>query len=191
MDSIVDVVDAIEVISTTTTEPTMSYDLSLDQVNWKSHYKLHKASLGQIIASFRNILKAEPKNKYEITLYYRLKPAVEILIDIYNEILKCDSLKEHDVKYFNLIYDMPKLVEVYPGEHGDIRLRKPKIGALIKASKQRIKFIMEREIPGKYFGDDESIQEFNNLKSQMKDFESIILDFEAEFILAINEAHQT
>lgn len=172
-------------------EETQSYDLSLDQVNWNPSYILSKASIPQIIISFKNILKVNPKNEYETTLYQRLKPAVEILINAYDEILRCKNLKENQVKYYNLIINMPSSVTIFHKEHGRIRMSNAKIGALIEACKQRIKFILERDIPSLYLTDHEILQEFNKMKSQMENFEYNLLDFEAEFILAIDEAHKT
>lgn len=165
--------------------------LDLDQVNWNSNYILSKASLGQIMVSFRNILKVNPKNLYETTLYGNLKPAIKSLLDVYCNILNCKNLKEYNVKYYNLIGNMPSSVSELHDEHGCIRMKNAKISALIKASKQRTDFIIQRETPLMYLDDSEYLIEFTNMKMQLANiFVKQLLEFETDFIFAIDEAHK-
>ncbi len=171
-------------------EDIQSFDLNLSQVMWKPHFILSGASISQIITSFSNILRVNPKNQYEITLYRHLKPAIVKLVNAYNNILKCNTLKEQQVKYYNLIVSMPFGVSVYDEEHGVIMLRNAKIGALVKAAKQRLMFIQERDIPMIYTNDPEILREFNNMKSQIGNFNIILNQFEKDFVFAINEAHK-
>jgi len=171
-------------------EITQSFDLSLNQVLWKPHFTLSSASISQIITSFNNILKVNPKNQYEITLYQHLKPAIEKLVNEYNDILKCNNLKEQQVKYYNLIVSMPFGVSVYDEEHGRILMRNAKIGALVKAAKQRLIFIQERYTPVIYINDMETLQEFDNMKLQIGNFNIVLNQFEKDFVFAINEAHK-
>lgn len=168
----------------------VSYDLNLDQVNWKPNYNLSKASIAQIIVSFKNILKVNPKNHYETALYSKLKPEVEKLLSTYNEILKCKNVKEQSVKYYNLIVPLPNNVAIYPEEHGSVMMKNARIGSLIKAAKQRIEFIENRETPAIYITDPELIQEFNNMKLRMKELSQVLTCFEKSFVLAIDSAHK-
>jgi len=168
----------------------VSYDLNLDQVNWKPNYILSKASIAQIVVSLKNILRVNPKNKYETTLYDRLKPAVNNVLCTYNEILKCNSLKEQNVKYYNLIVPLPHNVAVYPEEHGSVQMKNARIGALIKAAKQRIEFMNDRETPAIYIADEELVREFTNMKLRMKELSLVLTEFETNFLLAIDAAHK-
>lgn len=170
-------------------QSSQSLDLHLSQVIWRPNFVLSTASIGQIIISFNNVLKVNPKNQYEITLYQHLKPEIKKLVDEYNNILKCTNLKEQQVKYYNLIVPLPFGVNVYD-EHSEIMLRNAKIGALIKAAKQRIQFIQDRETPVIYVNDPETLQEFINMKLQIKEFSNSLNQFEKTFVFAINEAHK-
>jgi hypothetical protein len=172
-------------------ENTTNMILSINQINWNPNYILSKASIGQIIVSFKNILKVREKNNYEHKLYSRLKPAVQYLIDKYSDILICNSLKEYQVKYYNLIVNMPNHVSIYPDEHNMIYMRNAKIGQLIKAAKQRIRFIIYRDTPEIYLNDEETKNEWENLKIQMDNFYNEIFHFENEFLISIDEAHKS
>ncbi|QKF94260.1 hypothetical protein QKU48_gp0802 [Fadolivirus algeromassiliense] len=165
-------------------------ELTLDMVNWKPFYSLSRASLGQIMVSFKNILKVAPKNTYETALYSRLKPAVEGLLECYNDILKFNSPVERDVKYYNLIVNLPHGVSENEQHHGSIQMRNAKIGKLIEAAKQRIQFIETRETPVMYTTNQNYLQEFNKMKNQLNDLKDTLDDFEEEFVEAVDQAHK-
>lgn len=164
--------------------------LSLGSVDWKPNYVLSRASIGQIMVCFSKILYVVPKNIYEDKLYEKLKPLTEHLLNDFKNLLTYTGDKDRDVKFYNLLINMPINVSVNDREDGLIKLKYAKIGSLIKAAKQRIKFIIERDAPERYLGDQELLQEFNNLKSRIKNFLDTMNDYEAEFINAIDSAHK-
>lgn len=173
-------------------QPTIiSFDLTLNLVPWKPTFILSKSSIGQIMLSFSNILRVKPKNKYETTLYKYLKPAVETLVNAYSDMLKCSNVKEQQVKYYNLINVMPLGVTIFPETHDLIMMKNAKIGELIKAAKQRLNFILERDTPVIYVNDEEALEEFNNMKLQINNFIVILDNFEKEFMASINKAHKS
>lgn len=186
---------ATKVISEETSTETISQIgdsgvLSLDEVDWKPFYILSKCSIAQIMCSFRNILKVVPKNVYEGTLYARLKPAVEGLIECYNDILHYNNSIERDVKFYNLIVKLPFNVSINDQEDGHIRMKNAKIGKLVKACRQRIEFIQHRVIPQMYVNNFHYLHEFNKMKEELKGLLSTLRDFEVEFLEAIDEAHK-
>lgn len=164
--------------------------ISLDNVIWKHYFKLSQASLGQIIISFCNILKVQPKNQYEINLYENLKPLVHQLVNNYNTILVYTNKNEHDIKYYNLIVNLPKTVSINEEQHGQIILGHAKIGCLIQAAKQRIEFIIGRDIPDVYKQDQNLSELFLQLQKDMRKFKDDMIEFEKAFVLAINLAHR-
>ena len=147
--------------------------LSLTMVDWKSYYVLSKASIGQIMVCFSKILNVMPKNVYEIKLYEKLKPATEKLLNEFNKLLIYNDAKDKDIRYYNLIVNLPKNISINDAENGLVILKSAKIGLLIKAIKQRISFIIEREIPERYLTDQELLQGFNNLRSNMVNYVKI------------------
>lgn len=167
-----------------------SSPLTMDMIDWKPNYVLSKSSLGQIMRSLQNIMNVIPKNVYETTLYSKLKPAVEILINCYTDILKYNNEFEKNVKYYNLIVGLPTNVQINAQEDGYIRMSNAKIGKLISASKQRINFIETRETPQMYVENQNYLQEFNKMKEQLNTLSQKLCDFEDEFIEAIDQAHK-
>jgi hypothetical protein len=177
-------------MDTITNPEIKEYALSLNMVDWKANYVLSKASIGQIMVCFSNILKVIPKNVYEIKLYEKLKPAIEKLLSEFNKMLMYKEVKDRDVKFYNLIVNMPNNVSINDVEAGSIVLKSAKIGALIKAMKQRINFIKDREFPQRYLEDQELLQEFHNLRMVINNYLNAVNDFESEFISAIDGAHK-
>lgn len=170
------------------TNANLKLDLSL--VHWKPNYILSRASLGQIMCSFNKICDLVPKNIYEETLYEKLPVILKKLIQTYENILKCNNASEHCVKYFNLIGNLPKGTSIFDGEHGYIKLGYPKIGQLIKAANQRIDYILERDDPKFYQENEILLKEFNKMKQEIDKFKDTLLDFEIDFMEAINDAHK-
>lgn len=182
---------AADHIHTLQQENDINLQLTLDRVRWNRNYTLSRASIGQIMKSFNNILSVHPKNIYEETLYKHLKPEVQKLVDSYNQLLLCKDAYNFNVRYYNLIVNMPKDVSIYNQEHGQIRLGNPKIGALIKASKQRIDFITDREVPSICKQDQNIHIEFVKLQQDMIKFKETLINFEKQFVQAIDKAHKS
>ena len=127
-----------------------TFQLNLKMVDHKPYYILAHASIGQIMVSFQNILSVKSKNEYEEKLYAILIPEIKKLVNEYNEMLSFTNHNEMQVRYYNLITNFPKAVSIYEKEHSKVTMGNPKIGALIKAIKQRLDFIITREIPELY-----------------------------------------
>ena len=173
-------------------EPTIIpiyYDLTLCDVEWHPYYVLFRASLGQIMFSLSRVLELLPKNIYEKTLYSNLKSIIIKLIKEYDIMLKCSNKIEREVKFYNLIGKMPYLVKINEEEH-NIKLHKPKIGKIIAALKQRVNFILTRNIPQFYKNNEIYLNEFQKMQEQIKKFKEKVYDFELNFIEAIDHAHK-
>lgn len=166
------------------------WKLSIAQVPWHYNYALSNASIGQILCCFGNILNLQPKKVYEEKLYEYLKPNIQSLLADFDNILYCQDQDEIDVKYYNLLSYLPNSVHIFPEEHGQLKLGKPRIGALIKALKQRIEFVLDRETPKMYLSNQNMLNGFLKMKIQLKKFLNDVRQFEQEFIWTVNEAHK-
>jgi len=164
--------------------------ITLESVIWKFNFTLSRASIGQIMVSFQNILKVRPKNTYESILYDQLIPATQKLINKYSIILSYQNKNEYNVKYYNLIVNLPNNISINDEEHGQIKLGHAKVGALIHALKQRIEFIIRRDMPELYKQDINLCDEFTKLQKNMIEFKQSVIEFENEFVQAINSAHK-
>lgn len=166
------------------------YNLNLGLVDWHPYYFLSKGSLGQIMVSFSKINSTNPKNIYERTLYQKLNIIIKGLVDRYDEMLQCNSEEEKNVKFHNLIVNLPKGVSIYDDIHGYIKLGYAKIGQLIYAAYQRIDYILDRDIPTIYENNDLLLKEFNKMKDELAIFRTELESFETSFMEYINEARQ-
>lgn len=169
---------------------TSDYKSLLKLVNWNGNYSLSKASIGQIMVCFNRILSVQPKKLYEQILYENIKPEIIGLLNRYCDILVCDTQDEFDVKYHNLIKNLPRNVEIYPEMHKKVQLWKPRIGALIFALKQRVEFICKRDTPMIYLKNQQFMKQFTKMRFQLTDFLEYLRDFEQSFMIAIDQAHK-
>lgn len=161
--------------------------LSIEMVEFKMTHYLAKASIGQIMFCFQRILNTQPKNDFEKNLYDNLFPQIKKLLEEYEKMLEGTSNSKILVRYHNLIAKLPPGTIIYQGEHGRIKMRNPKIGALIMAIKQRLQFIMSRDIPEIYKNNEELLKEFNDLKADCIVFYGSICTFEKKFTFAVRK----
>ena len=172
------------------TNASINFDLSLDMVQFEYNCPVSQASIGQIIKSLNSVVNLKAKNIYEITLYSKFNSFIPQFIEEYNKLLKCTNQFEYLVKYYILIVQLPYGVEIPINNHNYINLGKPRIGELIKAARQRISFIIEREIPMVYQILELYRQEYLKMIEQLKDFLIKLNEFEKDFVNAIDLAHK-
>ena len=170
--------------------------LSLDNVDWKGHYVLARASIGQIIRTLQNVkIHAEKKKSsvkpYEMTLNVGLCDIISDLLDNYEKMLCFESDIERDIAFFNIIVNLPKDIVINAEKHGQIYLNRANIGNLIQAMRQRVDFILNRDIPDRYTDDPEQLTVFNSLKEKLLNFKNDIDTFEQDFIDIIDKAHKS
>ncbi len=72
----------------------------------------------------------------------------------------------------------------------DIRLKFANIGKLISALKQRVDFIITRDVPIVYIPYDNYVEAFKLFQETMKQFKEDITNFEDKFMEANNECHK-
>lgn len=161
-------------------------ELNLNMVNWRPNYILAMASIGQIMVSFSKIKNLVPKNSYESVLYIKLNKNISILLEKYNDLLKYNSNAEREVKYYNLIVDLPK--NTFIDDKDNIYLKNARIGKLVNASKQRINFILNRDIPFRYKNNVLYENAFVQMRDELKEFYETLINFEKDFVISIDEA---
>jgi len=171
-------------------EQSNEIKLNLQMVNYKPYFILAHASIGQIIVCFQNIMGCQAKNVYEEKLYAIIMPEIQILLDEYNEMLSSNSYEEMQVKYYNLLIDLPKGVSINQKEHSKIKMNNVKIGSLIQATKQRLEFIITRPTPTIYQYNENLLKEFNKLQNDSKLFLDSIINFEHVFVNAIRTCYK-
>jgi len=159
-------------------------------VIWKPHYTLDRASLGQIMKTFERI-KITPKNNYERVLADELKKIITQLINSFDQLLHFATYTEAQVYYYNLLGPLPENVRVNTEEHKTIRLKTANVGNLLKATYQRVNFILEREVPLMYKYNPDYLSAFNTMRSNLQKFLPRIQQFEEGFVDAVDKAHKS
>lgn len=163
--------------------------LNMDEIDWHPLYKLNKASLGQIMQTFVQI-NFNPKNNYEKIINKTLKIIIPKLIESFKNIIIFENESEKQVYYYNLLGNLPQGMKINIEKHKNIFLKKANIGNLILALRQRITFILTRNVPKMYKENLNYLNAFNKMKKNLNNFLSIIENFEDEFVNSIDEAHK-
>jgi len=163
-------------------------NLSLDMVTINHRYRLDRASIGQIMKRISNLGIKNPKNEYQKTLDGFFSTEVPKLVNSYNELLKCSSQEEHVVKEFNLLGELPRKMSLDTEIKKSSFLFKASMGDMFAALKQRIKFIVDREIPKFYETNEKYKEEFINMQKQISEFRSSVDEFENNFVDTIDKA---
>ena len=185
-------------------EYSTDYEIDLDRLKksyingtkiWKPQYKLSRASIIQIILTFLNI-RNRPKindkiNVYQTNLDEQLVPLIDELLDCFKKCLVWNDYIGEQVIIYNLLSFLPKNVFIII-EGYDEKLKYANIGNLIKALKQRIKFIIDRPMPKIYIdsNDDKYRESFLHLQKMIKSFLEDVEYFEESFIKANDKSHK-
>jgi hypothetical protein len=171
-------------------QPITNQQLDKSQIPWKGYFTLDKASLGQIMKTFEQI-KIVPKNKYETILSAELKIIIEDLIKSFDETLIYNNDVEKQVFQYNLLGQLPHGLSIDTEEHGKIKLKTANIGNLVKATCQRINFILTRETPLMYKDKEDYMNAFNKMKDNMNTFLQKVKTFETNFVKAVDKSHKS
>lgn len=168
--------------------------LSLEKVDYKGHYYLCKASLGQLIVAFSEIpqkrmFTKEDKNEYEKIMATWFGENIETMIAKYMELLEFENenTKEREVILHNLLWNLPKGITINQEEH-NIHMSSASVGKMIAALKQRLDFILTRDPPKMYENDGDYMEAFNKMKTRIQSFYEYLLTFEMAFAKAVLDA---
>lgn len=161
-------------------------------IDYKPYYNLSKGSLGQIITAISLIkIKKNEKNEYEKILDRWFNTAIPLFINKFIELFNnYQTTTEYEVKWYNLAGNLPKSVVINSEKHNK-KLSKANIGNLHEALIQRIDFIIERDMPEPYKGNNELESYFNNLREQIKLFRNEANMFNESFVKIIDLACKT
>ncbi len=190
-----DIIEGTDIISDELTEanPVNQFNiLSLDKVKIGRRHKVTRASIAQLVKRLSTSKITNPKNKYQESLNIFFESENSKLADRYNEILQCSSYDEMVVKEYNLLGDLPGKMEITePCIQKSNTLSKASIGDMINALRQRIQFIINREIPLYYVINESYKTEFNNMQQQITEFENAVDEYEENWIEANDIAQKT
>jgi hypothetical protein len=159
---------------------------TINNIMWEPYFFLAKASIGQLFVTLIKIQDELEEPNPVLTILQQLTAK-------YLEILKAETFPAKNVKFFNLIVNLPKgvSIELYKQKH---RLGTVPIINVIESIKNRIIFIINRELPIPKSLDpkitmEEYEVEYNNLKTAMKSLLAEVINFETDYI-KIYQLHQ-
>ena len=159
----------------------------IKDIKYEKYYKLCSAGIGQIIRAIheKQIHNIDNEHKKKLSLFFEENN--QALIDSFIKIyLNTENEYDKQIRKYNLMNGkLPRKIKINEEKH-NIKIGRAKMGQLIKALKQRINFIIEREIPEYYKNKEENINYmlgFKKLQQDMKEFLNEILIFESNYIL--------
>ena len=159
-------------------EPTettpVSYNLSLSDVSYDEKYRINQGSTSQLLRGMQEMVSrlTEPSNDYQKELYPALKSIVANFVEKYNVLLRCSSEVEREVKRFNLHGYNGKLKNPVStsGVKYNLVYKFSNFGDYLKTVIQRIKYIIERNLPQRYVTYPSEGTAYANLKTQCQEF---------------------
>ena len=163
--------------------------LGLQCVRWNPFIILSKASLGHLMVNFGNLLVLQPKNTYQTILYKNIHPFIVKILDTFTEMLSFKTEQEKNVKLYNVLGELPHEVFINHCTDGRIYLCNLRIGKLISTTKQRVEYIINRNVPSRYIGDEILTDEFIKVRTSMKKLMLALNEFEIGFVESLNKAN--
>lgn len=161
-------------------------DISLDMIRIEKYYRVSKSSLPQLLVRLKMVNIDNPKNSYEFMFNKLYRQRVQIVINEYNKVLKYRTSVEYYIKVYNLFGRLPKNIIIETFMKGSDKLFQSRVGDLITAIKQRIEFIIDRNVPQVYYLWDYNeelnyVEEFNKMQNELTKFWYTIDKFEKDF----------
>ena len=152
----------------------VSYNLSLNDVSYDEKYRINQGSASQLLRGIQEMVNrlTEPSNEYQKELYPALKSIVVSFVEKYNVLLQCSSEVEREVKRFNLHGYNGKLKNPVStsGVKYNLVYKFSNFGDYLKTVLQRVKYLIERNIPQRYVTNPSEGTAYANLKIQCQEF---------------------
>ena len=164
--------------------------MSLDKVKIGRRHKVNRASIAQLVKRLSTSRIKNPKNIYQESLNEFFDAQNPKLAKAYNDILNCSNYEEYVVKEYNLLGDLPGKMAIDTSIQKSNLLFKAAVGDMINALKQRVKFIIEREIPVYYNSNEQFKKEFINMQEQIAEFSYEVNEYEENWIKANDTAQK-
>jgi hypothetical protein len=161
---------------TTQVEQTtpVSYNLNLSDVPYDEKYRLNQASTTQLVKGLHEMAGrlADPTNEYQKELYPALKTIVNKFSEKYTSLLQCSSEVEREVKRFNLHGYSGKIKNPVStkGVKYNLVYKFANFGDYLKTVTQRMKYLVERQVPQRYVTNTAEGTAYTALKTQLQEF---------------------
>lgn len=161
-------------MSELTQTTSVSYNLSLNDVSYDEKYRINQGSTSQLLRGMQEMVSrlTEPTNDYQKELYPALKSIVANFVEKYNTLLQCSSEIEREVKRYNLHGYNGKLKNPVStsGVKYNIVYKFSNFGDYLKTVIQRIKYLIERNLPQRYITNPSEGTAYASLKTQLQEF---------------------
>jgi hypothetical protein len=165
-------------ITETTKEIPIDYNLDLSKVLYQDTFRIISGSAAQLICGVQSMLLRisldKETDEYKKALYPKLRIIALLLIENFTTLLKATSAKDQEVRKFNLCgYNgqiKPDKYGKYPfvkGVNPNTKYGYTNFGYFLKMLKQRMVFIISRDVPQRYVTDIEQLNIFTNLRNDV------------------------
>lgn len=171
---------------------SVNLNLTLNDVPYDEKYRLNQASVTQLVRGLQEMANrlSEPTNDYQKELYPALKTIVNNFVNKYIEILQCTSEVEREVKRFNLHGYSGKLKNAVltKGVKYSLVYKFANFGDYLKSVTQRMKYIMERQLPQRYVTNSQEGTSYSSLKTQVQEFLTYLSEVENSWNTVVSSA---
>lgn len=161
-----------------------SQNLKISDVRSYPKLLIFKASISQLMLQINFLGIKEPKNVFQMNFdRIFLKDRAKKFVATYENILKCETVEERDVKLYNLIGPLPNGLKITQNilKNNSKIVNRAKIGDLIKALYQRVTFIVQRPMPKFYEDNPAHKKYFLKMQQEIQEFKEEIEKFEEDF----------
>jgi len=167
--------------------------LELDSFEYNDKFTLARASLAQIVVAMDKTQSrlTNPESDFQKILYPWFSQNLPTLVQKFKDMLTYSSETERNVKFFNLGGSLPKKTSVKLDFHNRVQLGNGNFGPFLKAAIQRVKFILDREVPERYNGNEVATATFNNLRGALTSYHEYLTKLEEEYNSVVEQARGT
>lgn len=155
-------------------EQTTPVSYNLCDIPFDENYKLNRGSISQLIrgVQYMESKLTEPNNDYQKELYPALKSIVDKIIKKYDVLLQYTSDIEKEIKRYNLHGYNGKLKNPVStsGVKYNLVYKFSNFGDYLKTITQRMKYLIERNLPQRYITNPSEGTAYASLKIELQDF---------------------
>lgn len=168
-------------------------NLELDSFEYNDKFTLARASLAQIVIAMDRTQSrlTDPESDFQKILYPWFQQNLPTLVQKFKDMLTYSSETERNVKFFNLGGSLPKKISVKLDFHNRVQLGNGNFGPFLKAAVQRVKYILDRDVPERYDGNEVATATFNSLREALGSYHEYLVSLEEEYNDVVNKARKT
>lgn len=148
--------------------------LTIATIPYDDKYRLNQGSASQLVRGMTEMVArlTEPINEYQKELYPALRSIVAEFVEKYEQLLTTTNQTEYEISRYNLhgYSGRVKMPISTRGVKYNLVYKYANFGDYLKTVTQRLKFVIERQIPQRYSNNESELTAFTSLRQKVTDF---------------------